>query len=116
MTTLTRPDWRRLLEARWQRRLAALIRLSVAYHDAADRQARAEALMRQAVEARRALSDTEEALTRLSAGRYGRCEQCGAEIPVSALVAEPEVRYCAACVLEPSALESTGEAVTTWRG
>ncbi len=111
MTTQGRPAWRRLLEARWQRRLAAVIRLSVAYHDASARQAQADALMRQAVEARRALSDTEEALARLSAGRYGRCEQCEAEIGVADLVAEPETRYCAACVRQPS-----GGEVATWRG
>jgi RNA polymerase-binding transcription factor DksA len=58
-----------------------------------------------------ALSDTEEALARLSAGSYGRCEQCGAEIPVAELAAEPEARYCGGCVGQPG----EGE-VARWRG
>ena len=58
-----------------------------------------------------ALSDTEEALARLSAGSYGRCEQCGAEIPVAGLAAEPEARYCGGCVGQPG----EGE-VARWRG
>jgi DnaK suppressor protein len=97
---LALPAWRGLLESRWQRRLAAVIRLSVAYHDASDRPAEAaqlRRLMQQAVAARRALSDTEEALARLSAGSYGRCEQCAAAIPVAELAAEPEARYCGNC-------------------
>jgi DnaK suppressor protein len=117
------PAWRRVLESRWQRRLAAVIRLSVAYHDASDRLddrhrmgapgdgPQVRRLMREAVAARRALSDTEEALARLSAGNYGRCEQCGAAIPVAELVAEPEARYCGGCVRQPS-----GGEVTRWRG
>jgi RNA polymerase-binding transcription factor DksA len=115
------PRWRRLLEARWQRRLAAVISLSLAYHDASDTGRLAgrpadtpqlRRLMREAVAARRALSDTEEALARLSAGRYGRCEQCGAAIPAAELTAEPETRYCAQCVRP----EQAHEEVSTWRG
>ena len=104
------PAWRTVLERRWQQRLSAVARLSVAYHDAAqrwdgDHRAGDQAaprelrrLMRAAVAARRALSDTEEALARLSAGTYGRCEQCAATIPVSRLALEPESRYCQRCV------------------
>jgi RNA polymerase-binding transcription factor DksA len=51
-----------------------------------------DAWLSMAVAARRALSDSEEALARLSAGNYGICEQCGSEIPLAELVAEPEVR------------------------
>jgi DnaK suppressor protein len=114
---LVLPAWRGLLESRWQRRLAAVIRASVAYHEASDRlgdgrraggpddgthvrpaeAAQLQRLMRQAVAARRALSDTEEALVRLSAGNYGRCEQCGAAISVAELAEEPEARYCESC-------------------
>jgi RNA polymerase-binding transcription factor DksA len=141
---LALPAWRGLLESRWQRRLAAVIRLSVAYHDASDRLADPHAdgrravgppgntqlrpadaaqlrrLMRQAVAARRALSDTEEALARLSAGNYGRCEQCGAAIPVPELTAEPEARYCGSCRRRSRTQKGTqtglhGE-VRTWRG
>jgi RNA polymerase-binding transcription factor len=131
---LALPAWRGLLESRWQRRLAAVIKLSVAYHDASDRlgdgrraggtapgdtapgdTARLRRLMRQAVAARRALSDTEEALARLSAGSYGRCEQCGAAIPVAELTAEPETRYCGGCTRKGTRTELRGE-VRAWRG
>ncbi len=113
---LVLPVWRALLERRWQQRLSAVTRLSVAYHDAAERwhgghrdgdQAEPREpreprelrrLMRETVTARRALSDTEEALARLSAGSYGRCEQCAAAIPAARLVLEPEARYCDRCM------------------
>ena len=79
-----RPAWRSLLEARWQQRLSTLTELSLAHHDAAERSgsgchqpARAGAvtprarrlarrLLREATAARRALSDTEEALAGLA--------------------------------------------------
>ncbi|HLI39236.1 MAG TPA: TraR/DksA C4-type zinc finger protein [Streptosporangiaceae bacterium] len=121
------PAWRNLLESRWRQRLDAVIRLSVAYHDAADlsghdaaglagsgpgeqagtRQLRQ--LMQQAIAARQALAETEEALARLSAGSYGRCEQCRAVIAAARLVLEPEARYCGRCIrqatqLHPAAL------------
>jgi RNA polymerase-binding transcription factor DksA len=103
------PAWRRLLESRWRQRLAAVTSLSLAYHEAEERSRRslrpggqAEAgqlrrLMRGAVAARRALFDTEEALARLSAGRYGRCEQCAGPISAARLTLEPEARYCGRC-------------------
>jgi hypothetical protein len=50
----------------------------------------------------RALSGTEEALARLSAGRLGGCEQCAAAIPVSQLVQFPEIRYCVPCIQLPA--------------
>jgi DnaK suppressor protein len=53
-------------------------------------------LMREAA-ARCALRDTEEALERLSPGSFGRCEQCGAGIPLARLAANPESRYYARC-------------------
>jgi RNA polymerase-binding transcription factor len=105
------PQWRALLEARWQARLEELIELSLAYHAAAetaggsgvDEPGRAEerALLRRAVGARRRLEDVEEALGRLAAGRYGRCEQCGAEIPAGLLALIPETRYCPRCDAPP---------------
>jgi DnaK suppressor protein len=107
------PAWRSLLEARWQQRLITLTELSLAYHDAAhDRGERPDAgtppalrtLLREATAARLALQQTEEALARLSAGRYGRCEQCSAPIGTAELLAEPETRYCAACMRAPRAV------------
>jgi RNA polymerase-binding transcription factor DksA len=98
--------WRTRLESRWTERLINVITLSLAYHDAADQggrpshpeQARqARRLMRETVAARRALSDTEEALGRLSDGRFGACEQCGNAIPDDQLNQTPEVRYCPRC-------------------
>ena len=109
------PAWRCLLESRWRQRLAALTSLSLAYHEAEQRSGgalrpgdRVEAgqlrrLMRGAVAARRALFDTEEALARLSAGRYGRCEQCAGPIPAARLTLEPEARYCGRCAATISA-------------
>lgn len=94
--------WRTLLESRWNERLIAVITLSLAYTDAADRSSRGDTrqvrrLMAEAVAARRALSDTEDALARLSAGRFGRCEQCVATIPADYLARAPETRYCPGC-------------------
>ena len=110
--SLLLPAWRPLLETRWQQRLSTVTTLSLAYHDAADRpdgggrvgsqpeSRELRRLMHEAAAARRALSDTEEALARLSAGTYGRCEQCTAAIPAARLFQEPEVRYCERCVLQ----------------
>jgi RNA polymerase-binding transcription factor DksA len=100
------PYWRAHLEARWQGRLQELIVLSLAYHDAAaaagdngDRAAarRLRETLRATVAARRGLADTEDALGRLAAGRFGRCEQCGVAIPASRLALSPEARYCPVC-------------------
>ncbi len=107
------PRWRSLLEARWHARLQEVTELSVAYHDAAGAPAlHADAeearpakrqlrrLLRQAVTARRALADTEDALTRLADGRYGRCEHCATALPPGLLALEPESRYCLRCLPE----------------
>jgi RNA polymerase-binding transcription factor DksA len=109
------PRWRALLEARWQARLRELTELSLAYHVAiasasasacasASGQPEAQTLLRHAVTARRKLADVEEALSRLAAGEFGRCEQCGAQIPDGLLATTPEIRYCARCDGEPSAI------------
>jgi DnaK suppressor protein len=94
--------WRPLLEARWQARLREVTELSLAYHAvaAADAEVRgdgAERLLRRAVAARRRLADVEDALARLTAGTFGRCEQCGSAVPDRALAIEPEARYCPVC-------------------
>ena len=105
------PQWRALLEARWQARLQELTELSLAYHAAAEAvadgtvdepgQRETQALLSLAVGARRKLEDVEEALGRLAAGRYGRCEQCGAGIPAGLLALIPETRYCPRCDAPP---------------
>lgn len=105
------PHWRALLEARWQAQLERLTELSLAYHDAAaaagggagaggiagGAQYPLRQLMRRAVAARRGLANVEEALAKLAAGRFGRCEQCASAIPVATLESTPEARYCHGC-------------------
>ena len=95
------PGWRALLETRWQARLEEVTELALAYHDVTaaggDEQLRARRLLRRVVAARRALADTEDALTRLSAGSYGRCEECGNGVPAHLLAVTPETRYCPPC-------------------
>ncbi|HEX9539551.1 MAG TPA: TraR/DksA family transcriptional regulator [Streptosporangiaceae bacterium] len=98
--------WRELLEKRWQARLSQVTELSLAFYETGERTSlRADdastrelrRLQWRTVAARRALADTEEALGRLSAGHYGHCEQCGADIPARRLVSAPEARYCPRC-------------------
>ncbi len=106
------PRWRALLETRWRARLQEVTELALAYHEAAAAAAASHGagggdagpqmrrllrLLRRTVISRRALADTEEALARLSAGRYGRCESCAGAIPAQRLAATPETRYCARC-------------------
>jgi len=98
---------------RWRARLQEVTELALAYHEAAAAAAACHGtgggdagpqmqrllrlLLRRTVISRRALADTEEALARLSAGRYGRCESCAGAIPAQRLAATPETRYCARC-------------------
>jgi RNA polymerase-binding transcription factor DksA len=98
---------------RWRARLQEVTELALAYHEAAaghsaggsgegglqvaQRLQRLRRLQRRTVTSRRALADTEEALARLSAGRYGRCESCAGAISAQRLAATPETRYCARC-------------------
>jgi DnaK suppressor protein len=101
------PRWRALLEMRWRARLQEVTELALAYHEAEaaagpgsgeDRlQVQRLRLLRRTVTSRRALADTEEALARLSAGRYGWCESCAGAIPARRLAATPETHYCARC-------------------
>jgi DnaK suppressor protein len=56
-----------------------------------------ERLQRQIAAARRALVDIDHAVARLSMGRFGYCEQCGADIPVARLATTPQARYCPDC-------------------
>ena len=98
--------WRALLETRWQARLREVTELALAYHEAAaaqghgagsETQRRLDRLLRRTVASRWALADTEEALARLSAGIYGRCESCAGAIAAGRLAVAPETRYCALC-------------------
>jgi RNA polymerase-binding transcription factor DksA len=103
------PRWRALLEARWQDRLKEVTELSLAYHGAADTPdgrgdgtgEQAQALLSCAVAARRKLADVDEALGRLAAGDFGRCEHCGSAIPAGLLAVIPETRYCPRCDAPP---------------
>ena len=103
------PRWRALLEARWQARLREVTELSLAYHTAiaADgtddgaSQPETRALLGRAVAARRKLANVEEALSRLAAGRFGSCEQCGSALPAGLLATAPETRYCPHCDPQP---------------
>jgi RNA polymerase-binding transcription factor DksA len=115
------PRWRALLEARWRARLQEVIELSLAYHaEAASAASAAPArdagagqpearqlvcrkLLCRASAARRKLADVEEALGRLAAGTFGRCEQCGSGIPDGLLAITPERRYCPRCEAEAEA-------------
>lgn len=100
---------RALLEECWRDTLERITALSIAYHDAAQlapsgvpashgaRSRQARRLARQAVAERQTLAEIEAALERITAGRYGRCEQCGRMIATARLAAQPHVRYCTAC-------------------
>ena len=39
----------------------------------------------------------DEALQKLSKGRYGKCEECGEAIPVKRLEVVPFAKFCVAC-------------------
>jgi DnaK suppressor protein len=107
------------LEACWRDRLERVTALSLAYHDAAQEPPagtpgdgtpgngsavprRARQIGRQAVAERQALAEIEAALDRMTAGRYGWCEQCGQRIAADLLAVQPQARYCTACCRQPS--------------
>ena len=48
-------------------------------------------------EGRHAAGEIEDALARIEAGQYGRCESCDGPIGRSRLVALPEARRCLGC-------------------
>ena len=43
------------------------------------------------------IEEIDRALVKLEAGQYGRCEQCGKDIPQSRLEAVPAAAMCMAC-------------------
>jgi RNA polymerase-binding transcription factor DksA len=96
--------WRAVLEQRWQDRLQEVTQLSLEFHeagaavqDARGPQLSLRQLTRRAVIARRGLADLDDALDRLAAGHYGRCERCSSQIPHELLARLPEERYCLSC-------------------
>jgi RNA polymerase-binding transcription factor DksA len=46
---------------------------------------------------RQGLADATEALRRIEEGTYGRCEICGATIPLERLEIIPQARTCVSC-------------------
>jgi DnaK suppressor protein len=53
--------------------------------------------VRRAAAGRRALAETEAALARLAAARFGWCQQCGTAITATRLAEIPQARCCPAC-------------------
>lgn len=43
------------------------------------------------------LREVDAALQRMAGGHFGRCEQCGDEIPLERLEARPQARLCMRC-------------------
>ena len=62
----------------------------------ADREVDFAVADREAVE----LAAIDAALARLAAGRYGRCGNCGEDIPLARLQLEPQALRCIACETE----------------
>jgi RNA polymerase-binding transcription factor DksA len=46
---------------------------------------------------RETLQEIDDALAKMDAGSYGRCESCGGEIGEARLEAKPAARYCIGC-------------------
>lgn len=62
--------------------------------------------------AQMALTDVEDALARVRAGRYGLCERCAAAIALERLEILPMSRYCMPC---QHAVQAPGAGPTTTR-
>lgn len=86
--------FRRELERERQFRLEQLISLSYATDASAGLTEVRAVLM---AGARRALTEIDAALFRLSHGTFGLCELCGRPIPIHRLSAIPAVRLCLPC-------------------
>lgn len=54
--------------------------------------------------AQRSLVETDEALARLDAGRYGLCEVCGRAVDPARLEARPAARRCVGCASRRAAV------------
>ncbi|MBV7701583.1 TraR/DksA C4-type zinc finger protein [Nocardia nova] len=66
----------------------------------ADDNARHEVTVTLAVAARRALTDIDDALALITAGRYGHCRACHTEIPIHLLQTIPTTQWCLNCQQE----------------
>ncbi|WP_327640742.1 hypothetical protein OHB24_20835 [Kribbella sp. NBC_00482] len=64
---------------------------------AADLAAHSEIRHKLTVAAQTALAETEAALARMDAGRYGGCGRCGRTISIQCLTVHPQARYCTPC-------------------
>lgn len=53
----------------------------------------------------RKYKDLSDAFRRLEDGTYGRCETCGADVPLDRLEVEPAARYCVGCLEHIEAVE-----------
>ncbi|MFE7742616.1 TraR/DksA C4-type zinc finger protein [Nocardia sp. NPDC057455] len=76
--------------------LEAEIDRAAAPTNAADA-ARQEVTIELAAAARQALADIEGTLALITAGRYGRCRRCHAELPIHLLKAIPTTQWCLNC-------------------
>jgi DnaK suppressor protein len=47
------------------------------------------------------LADLDEAIRRIEAGTYGRCDNCGQPITAERLAARPAARTCISCAARP---------------
>ncbi|MDX6393474.1 MAG: DnaK suppressor protein [Streptosporangiaceae bacterium] len=52
-------------------------------------------------QARARLADLDQAIRRIEAGTYGRCEDCGQPITADRLAARPAARTCIGCAARP---------------
>jgi RNA polymerase-binding protein DksA len=52
-------------------------------------------------QARDHLADLDQAIRRIEAGTYGRCEECGQPITAQRLAARPAARTCIGCAARP---------------
>jgi RNA polymerase-binding transcription factor DksA len=53
-----------------------------------------------AARAREAIDDIDDAIARMDAGTYGRCDTCGGPIPLERLEVMPYARLCVSCSRE----------------
>ncbi|GAA0715458.1 TraR/DksA C4-type zinc finger protein [Dactylosporangium roseum] len=88
---------RQLLHAQLERHTAELTALTTAGTDPQGAGEDPHTIAERAAAARRAIADTNAALTRLADGTYGRCERCVGAIPVARLEILPHARLCVPC-------------------